>query len=113
MIKLIAILKYNAETFTHGIAPISYNWNCSNPNILSMQFPSKTNLTSTSALTSALMMVSKKIRNNELGDYNAVFFTSFNTSSMYSLASRQGEAQVIVSLAIEYPYKYKNDKNYF
>lgn len=34
MIKLIGILKYNDETFTHGLAPLSYAWNVSNPNVL-------------------------------------------------------------------------------
>lgn len=34
MIKLIGVLKYKDEQFTHGIAPISYSWNVSNPNVL-------------------------------------------------------------------------------
>jgi hypothetical protein len=102
MIKLIAILKYNLETFTHGLAPISYNWNCSNPNILTMQLPTKTD--TTNSLTGTVMMVSKKVRNNEQNDNNAVFYTTFNASTIYTLASKTGEAQIIVLLAIEYPY---------
>lgn len=34
MIKLVAILKFHEETFTHGIAPISYSWNASSPSTL-------------------------------------------------------------------------------
>ena len=41
MIKMIAILKYNEETFTHGIAPISFNWNISNSNVLQLNLPQK------------------------------------------------------------------------
>ena len=40
-IKLIAILKYNEETITHGSAPISYSWNISNQNVLSLNTPHK------------------------------------------------------------------------
>jgi len=65
MIKLIGILKYQQETFTHGIAPISYSWNCSNPNILSLSFPSKTDIKQSNVLTTSLIMASKKIRDNE------------------------------------------------
>ena len=39
MIKMIAILKHNEETFTHGVAPISYSWNISNPNVLHLSLP--------------------------------------------------------------------------
>jgi hypothetical protein len=41
MIKMFAILKHNEETFTHGIAPISYNWNSSNQNVLALNLPNK------------------------------------------------------------------------
>ena len=41
MIKMFAILKYKDETFTHGIAPISYSWNSSNQNVLSLNLPQK------------------------------------------------------------------------
>jgi len=34
LLKQLAVLKYNNETFTHGIAPVSFSWNCSNPDIL-------------------------------------------------------------------------------
>ena len=34
LLKQIAVLRYNNETFSHGIAPISFSWSCSNPDIL-------------------------------------------------------------------------------
>jgi len=65
MIKMIGILKYYQETFTHGIAPISYSWNCSNPNILSLSIPSKADIKQSSVLTTTLIMAQKKLRDNE------------------------------------------------
>ncbi len=41
MIKMFAILKHNDEAFTHGIAPISYNWNSTNQNVLALNLPNK------------------------------------------------------------------------
>jgi hypothetical protein len=38
-LKQLAVLKYNNETFSHGIAPISWDWNCSHSNILKPHFP--------------------------------------------------------------------------
>ena len=39
MIKMIGILKFNEETFTHGVAAVSYNWNISNPHVLKLNLP--------------------------------------------------------------------------
>ena len=58
-------------------------------------------------------MASKKIRDNEHNNDNSVFFTAFNSSSMYSLGIKQGEAMVSLQLAIEYPDKYRHEKNIF
>jgi len=41
MIKMFAILRHNEETFSHGIAPISYSWNSSNQNVLSLNLATK------------------------------------------------------------------------
>ena len=41
LIKGIAVLKYNQEYFHHGIAPISYNWNCTTPRVLHLDLPTK------------------------------------------------------------------------
>lgn len=38
---MFAILKFNDETFSHGIAPISYSWNTSNQNVLTLNLGSK------------------------------------------------------------------------
>lgn len=110
-IKMLGILKYQQETFTHGIAPISYAWNCSNPNVLQLNFPSKSD--SSAPLTSSLVMSSKKIRDNENNNNNAVFLSQFNSSTIYTVGGKQGEAMVSLQLAIEYPDKYRNDKNWF
>jgi hypothetical protein len=75
MIKLLAILKYQNQTFTHGIAPISYAWNVSNPNILSISTPQITGSKEVALATSAqsfrsnpipqsVQLISKKIRDN-------------------------------------------------
>jgi hypothetical protein len=115
MIKLIGILKFNNETFTHGIAPISYSWNASNPNILQLTTPSKGEIvsTSTALATTSMMLSSKKIRDNAANNNNAVFTTNFNSSTIYSTGAKQGEAQVTLSVAIEYPDQYKYENNWF
>jgi hypothetical protein len=58
-------------------------------------------------------MASRNIRNNELGDNSATFLTTFNSSTIYSVGGKQGEALVSLQLAIEYPNKYKHEKNWF
>jgi len=62
MIKMNGILKYHGETFTHGVAPISYSWNCSNPNIVNIQLPIKDGVQQ--IYGSNIVMASKKIRDN-------------------------------------------------
>lgn len=42
-----------------------------------------------------------------------VFLTSFNSSTIYSVGGKQGEALVTLQLAIEYPDLYRYDKNCF
>lgn len=39
ILKQIVELKHGKETFSFGIAPISYSWNCSSPNVLKAYFP--------------------------------------------------------------------------
>jgi|LauGreDrversion4_2_1035121.scaffolds.fasta_scaffold13347_2 hypothetical protein len=108
MIKLMAILKFNEETFTHGIAPISYSWNISNPSVIQLNLPH-----AKSEVSTALVLSNKKIRDNEHNNNNAVFSSNFNSSTVYSTGVRPGEAQVSVQLAIEYPSEYKGSKNWF
>lgn len=44
MLKQLAVLKYKNETgdevFSHGVAPVSWDWNCSHSDILRPHFPS-------------------------------------------------------------------------
>ena len=58
-------------------------------------------------------MASKKLRDNEKNRNDIVFFTQFNSSTIYGLAHKPGESQVTLLLAIEYPSKYSHAKNYF
>jgi hypothetical protein len=51
-IKVQAVLKFNEEYFNHGIAPISYNWNCTNPRAVNLELPSKQELASQLGLDS-------------------------------------------------------------
>jgi len=95
MIRLIGVLKYRDEYFSHGIAPISYSWNCSQSHILQLQFPSKHEV-------GGLLMQNKQIRNNEVRRLQ-VFHSQFNSSSVYSVGAKEGEAMVSLQLAIEYP----------
>lgn len=39
LVKLIAVLKYENENFSHGIAPLSYNWESSDGRVVSLQLP--------------------------------------------------------------------------
>jgi hypothetical protein len=43
-IKVQAVLKFNEEYFNHGIAPISYNWNCTQSRVLNLELPTKQEL---------------------------------------------------------------------
>ena len=39
LVKLNVVLKYDNEYFNHGIAPISYAWNCSSSRVLTLELP--------------------------------------------------------------------------
>jgi hypothetical protein len=54
-----------------------------------------------------------RLRNNENRDDKAIFQTSFNSSSVFSEAIKQGEATISVEVALVYPEEYKYDKNWF
>jgi len=104
MIKMFAILKHNDETFTHGIAPISYNWNSTNQNVLALNLPNKlgggestSNALATMVARNALVVFqNKKIRDNESNNNNAVFLSHFNSSTVYTTGGKSGEALVTV-----------------
>ena len=103
MIKIFAILKHSDETFSHGIAPISYSWNSSNQNVLSLNLVTKVsgepsmNALATSVGRSALVVFqNKKIRDNENNNNNAVFMSHFNSSTIYTTGGKSGEVLVNV-----------------
>lgn len=55
----------------------------------------------------------KVIRDNWNRNENAKFVTQFNSSSIYVKAENQGEANLQVRMAIEYPKRYNNEPNWF
>ena len=123
----MAVLKYGEELFHHGIAPISYSWNCTEGRVLALDIPTK------QELANNLVMTSRYIRNNEKNNDKIEFFTSFNSSSLYATGEQEGETLVSVHhvifshsslympfsvlLAIEYPQKYqkkyRKEQNWF
>ena len=102
MIRMIGVLKYHDEYFTHGLAPISYSWNVTNPTTLGLSLPSKSDMPG----TNNILAVNQKVRHNLSGRLEN-FHTSFNSSSVYSIASKEGDSQVSLLLAILYPPKYE------
>ena len=57
-------------------------------------------------------MTSRYVRDNKLSK-QIEFFTSFNSSSVYAHGEREGETQVSVLLALDYPEKYRSEQNWF
>jgi hypothetical protein len=55
-IKVQAVLKFNDEYFNHGVAPISYNWNCTQSRILHLDLPSKQELAANLGIESSFVM---------------------------------------------------------
>jgi hypothetical protein len=106
LIKLNAVLKYQNEYFNHGIAPISYSWETNNGRVLEIQLPQD-------GSNSGVTQKSRKIRHNEKNMDEVFFATDFNSSSVYSIAGREGNAQIRVDLAVEYPQNYRTEKNWF
>lgn len=114
LVKLGVVLKYDHEYFHHGIAPISYNWNCTQARVLSLELPTKQELAATHGIAANdLVSTSKYVRDNLQNTDRASFFSSFNSSSIYATAGSDGEAQVTVTLAIEYPGAYRREQNWF
>ena len=106
-IKMMAVLKFGEELFHHGIAPISYSWNCTEGRVLALDIPTK------QELANSLVMTSRYIRDNEKNNDKVEFFTSFNSSSIYAMGEHEGETLVSVLLAIEYPEKYRREQNWY
>lgn len=112
LIKMLAVLKHGDELFHHGIAPISYSWNCTEGRVLALDTPTKQELAQVHGVATNLVMTSRYIRENKRNK-QIEFFTSFNSSSIYAQAEREGETIVTVLLALDYPEKYNKDQNWF
>jgi hypothetical protein len=81
-------------------------------NIFSIQLPSKLDTNQgNQPLSPSVLMSNKKIRDGSSKNDNEVFLTQLNSSSVYALGVKQGESQVSLLIAIEYPEKYGNEKN--
>lgn len=91
-IKVQAVLKFNDEYFNHGVAPISYNWNCTQSRILNLDLPSKQELAASLGIESNFAMAQKAIRDGEKNDNSRYFFSAFNSSSIYATALKEGDA---------------------
>jgi hypothetical protein len=87
-----AVLKFNDEYFNHGVAPISYNWNCTQSRILNLDLPSKQELAASLGIESNFAMAQKAIRDGEKNDNTRYFFSAFNSSSIYATALKEGDA---------------------
>jgi hypothetical protein len=57
-------------------------------------------------------MQSRQIRNSISG-YDENFATTFNSSSLYAVAYKEGESLVSVQIAVEYPAVYSKERNWF
>lgn len=112
-IKMQAVLKFNDEYFHHGVAPVSFNWNCTQSGVLNLDLPSKQDLLGYWGLENTFVMAQKTIRDGQGNQNNKFFFTAFNSSSVYATATHEGQAIVRVQLAIEYPDDYRNEQNWF
>ncbi len=106
MVKLNAVLKHGKEYFNYGIAPISYSWNCSQSKVLGLEIP----LIQDKA--TSLVMQTRHIRNSVSG-FDENFSTTFNSSSLYAVAYKEGESLVAVQIAVEYPSVYSKETNWF
>jgi hypothetical protein len=113
MLKQLAVLRYkndsHDEVFSHGVAPVSWDWNCSHPSILRPHFPADMAATA----QSQHHVYTKVVRDNTRNNNNAVFSTAFNSSSIHANAVKAGEAVLNVRMAIEYPELYNSETNWF
>jgi hypothetical protein len=113
LVRGIAVLKYNQEYFHHGIAPISYDWNCTQSRVLQLDLPTKQELAASHGIAGNLVQTSRVVRDGARDNDWATFTSSFNSSSIYATASQEGDAVLSVLLAIEYPELYRDEQNWF
>jgi len=104
-------LKYHNQTFLHAIGPLSFDWSTSSSHVYSLSLPSRKDSKGGGSSTN-LVQLKSDIWDGEK-KINEEFSTNFNYSSIVGIANKNGDAQVSVKMAIEYPKEYKNEKNYF
>ena len=104
-------LKHEKETFLHAIGPVSFDWSTSTPHVYSLSLPSKKD--SIGGGSSLALSVSKGSIWNGFTKQNEEFITNFNYSSIVGVAHKNGDARVSVKMAIEYPYEYNSETNFF
>jgi hypothetical protein len=104
-------LRHNKEVFLHAIGPLSFNWQALSKHIYSLSLPSRKDSKGGSS-TSNLVLNKANIYNSADKGYTE-FTTNFNYSSIVGVANKKGDAKIKVTMAIEYPEKYKNEKNFF
>lgn len=110
----MAVLKHQHETFNHGIAPLSYNWDTASSQVLSLHEPSKEYLAERHGIASSMVMTSTKVRNNQLNDDQSQFYSSFNSSSIYlAAAGKTGDGSLTVHVAMNFPQEYRYEQNWF
>lgn len=81
LVKMNAVLKHGPEYFNHGIAPLSYSWNVTSTRTLNLELPLDA-------------QKNRRLRNNLKNDDNVMFATSFNSSSVYATAGKEGDTVV-------------------
>ena len=102
--KALVVLKYNkTEVFTHGVGPISYDWNTTAADVLRLRSPSPEDLAGSGH---ALVGQTQTMRDNLLNS-DVSFYSSFNSSSVYLSAGKSGEGMLKVKVALNYPSEYK------
>lgn len=109
--RLNVVLKHNKETFLHAIGPLSFDWDTSSSHVYDLSLPSRKDSKGGSS-SANLVQKKSEIWNGELKQTED-FTTNFNYSSIVGIANKNGDARISVRMAIEYPEKYKYEKNFF
>jgi hypothetical protein len=99
ILKQTVELKHNQETFSIGVAPISYAWNVSDASVLKTYLP-KDGHSQTLYGSSSV-----SVRNN-YDRRDRQFTTSFNSSGVFQEAMVPGLTNLRVKVAIAYPVDY-------
>ena len=94
----IAVLKLHEkgkwEYFHHGIAPISYNWNCTDHRVLQLDLPTEQGLSTSHGLGGRNLVQRRKDIHHGETKTAKTFYASFNSSAIYATAGQEGEADL-------------------